>query len=300
MELWGGTALVLGAGGGLGRAIAIALAREGVNVALGDIDEGALAATATAVQENGAQGLPIVWDITDIDAAAGHARAVLRSDLSDILINNTGGPSPGTAQGVPPDTWRAQFNAMVLAVIAPHGPRVAGMRARKWGRIVTSTSSGVVSPIPNLAVSNALRMSLVGWSKTLAPRGPRPTESRRTSSCRAASPTGRIRFLDEQKAKRENRSLESVIAESTDAILPPVATESRRNTATRLPFLPAIVPPTSRARSFASMAATSRASDREPLASLVTAGPSCRAAFRRHARCAQPRRRRKSRGEGVG
>ncbi|MFX5710170.1 SDR family oxidoreductase, partial [Acinetobacter baumannii] len=43
-----------------------------------------------------------------------------------------------------------------------------GMRARRWGRIVTSTSSGIVAPIANLGISNALRRSRVGWSKTLA------------------------------------------------------------------------------------------------------------------------------------
>jgi len=91
------------------------------------------------------------------------------------------------------------------------------MRAQRWGRIITSTSSGVVAPIPNLGISNALRLSLVGWSKTLA---------REVASAGITSniilpgriATDRIRFLDEAKAKREGRPVEQVIAESTAAI----------------------------------------------------------------------------------
>ena len=91
------------------------------------------------------------------------------------------------------------------------------MRQRKWGRIVTSTSSGVVAPIANLGISNALRMTLVGWSKTLAREvGQDGITSNIVLPGRIA--TGRIRFLDEQKAKRENRSVDDVSAESTASI----------------------------------------------------------------------------------
>jgi NAD(P)-dependent dehydrogenase (short-subunit alcohol dehydrogenase family) len=65
-----------------------------------------------------------------------------------------------------------------------HGPPCCQECGRGWGRVITSTSSGVVAPIPNLGLSNALRMSLVGWSKTLARRSG-GTGSPPTSSCRA-------------------------------------------------------------------------------------------------------------------
>jgi 3-oxoacyl-[acyl-carrier protein] reductase len=91
------------------------------------------------------------------------------------------------------------------------------MRTRKWGRIVTSTSSGVVAPIPNLGISNALRLSLVGWSKTLARE-----VGRDGITVNIVLPgriaTGRITFLDEQKAKRENRSIDDIVTESTGSI----------------------------------------------------------------------------------
>jgi 3-oxoacyl-[acyl-carrier protein] reductase len=91
------------------------------------------------------------------------------------------------------------------------------MRQRKWGRIVTSTSSGVVAPIPNLGISNALRLSLVGWSKTLAREvGRDGITSNIVLPGRVA--TKRILFLDEKKAERENRPVADVTAESTASI----------------------------------------------------------------------------------
>jgi 3-oxoacyl-[acyl-carrier protein] reductase len=106
---------------------------------------------------------------------------------------------------------------MVLSVIAITDRVLPGMRARKWGRVITSASSGVVAPIPNLAMSNALRLSLVGWSKTLAREVARDgITANIVVPGRVA--TDRIRFLDEAKAGREGRTVEAVAAESTSSI----------------------------------------------------------------------------------
>ena len=86
----------------------------------------------------------------------------------DILVNNSGGPPPTSALATSTDIWTAQFDAMVLSLIGLTTALVPGMRERRWGRIITVASAGVVAPIPNLAVSNALRSALLGWSKTLA------------------------------------------------------------------------------------------------------------------------------------
>jgi 3-oxoacyl-[acyl-carrier protein] reductase len=135
----------------------------------------------------------------------------------DVLINNTGGPPPTPATVQDPTLWSKSFHSMVLSVIAITDRVLAGMRSKKWGRIITSTSSGVVAPIPNLGISNALRLSLVGWSKTLAREvGRDGITANIVLPGRVA--TARIAFLDEQKAKREGRSLEDVAEESTASI----------------------------------------------------------------------------------
>jgi 3-oxoacyl-[acyl-carrier protein] reductase len=212
------TALVTGAGGGLGRAIAIALAREGVKVVLADINAAALDAAAKVVRETGSEVLALEWDIGDlsvVDARVGTIEE--RFGSVDILVNNTGGPPPTPASGQAAEVWEKHFRSMVMSVIAITDRVLPGMRAKQWGRVVTSASSGVIAPIAGLAISNALRMSLVGWSKTLARE-----VGRDGITANMVVPgrigTDRIRFLDEAKAKREGRTVESVSAESTASI----------------------------------------------------------------------------------
>ncbi|MGX9182162.1 SDR family oxidoreductase [Mesorhizobium sp. BHbdii] len=214
----GKTALVLGAGGGLGGAIARALAREGAQIACGDIGKEAAQATVEAIRANGGEATAVVWDLADRDAiprvlseAAGTFGPI------DILVNNTGGPPPTPASGQDASAWLKHFEAMVLSVIALTDAVLPGMRDCQWGRVITSTSSGVLAPIANLGLSNALRLSLVGWSKTLARE-----VGLDGITCNVVVPgriaTQRIKFLDEQKAKREDRDVESVSSESTASI----------------------------------------------------------------------------------
>src|SRR5215207_11422731 len=157
LGLKGKTALVLGAGGGLGMAIAAMLAREGARLAIGDIDPSALERTATEVSQVGSEALSLPWDLADLSQIDGHVSSIERQfGPVDVLINNTGGPPPTPASGQAPELWSKHFQAMVLSVIALTDRVLPGMRDRKWGRIITSTSSGVVAPIPNLGISNAL------------------------------------------------------------------------------------------------------------------------------------------------
>jgi 3-oxoacyl-[acyl-carrier protein] reductase len=208
------TALVFGGGGGLGGAIARALSAEGANVAVADIDESAAEKTAQGL----ARAIAIGWDIADLPVAPERIRRI-EAELGpvDILINNTGGPPPTPASGQTPELWSKHFDQMVRSVIGVTDLVLPGMRARKWGRVITSTSSGVVAPIPNLGISNALRLALVGWSKTLAREvGRDGITANIVLPGRIA--TNRIVFLDEQKASRENRPVADITAESTAAI----------------------------------------------------------------------------------
>ena len=218
LGLKGKTALVLGAGGGLGRAIATSLAREGAKVAVAGRSAESLEPTLAEIKAAGAEGLPLVWDLADLGAIDPQIAVVeQRFGPVDVLVNNTGGPPPTTAAGQDVALWSKQFQAMVLSVIAVTDRVLPGMRSRKWGRVVTSTSSGVVSPIPNLGMSNALRSTLVGWSKTLAREvGRDGVTVNIVLPGRVA--TKRIIALDEAKAKRESRPVNEVAAESAGSI----------------------------------------------------------------------------------
>jgi len=218
LGLEGKTALVLGAGGGLGGAISRTLAAEGVNVAVADINSAAASATVREITTVHRRAMPITWDLTDLGAIQANVAAIeTEFGEVDILVNITGGPPPTPAAGQAPSVWSKHFQMMVLSVIAITDRVLPGMRKRKWGRIITSTSSGVIAPIPNLSISNALRLSLVGWSKTLAREVARDGITVNiVLPGRIATP--RITFLDEQKAKRESRTVADVMVESTRSI----------------------------------------------------------------------------------
>lgn len=211
-------ALVTGAGGGLGGAIALALAQEGARIVAADINPAALETVASAVRATGAQVMTLEWDLGDLSVIDARIGAIEQSfGKVDILVNNTGGPPPTPAFGQPADVWERHFRSMVLSVIGITDRVLPGMKEKRWGRVVTSASSGVVAPIAGLAISNALRMSLVGWSKTLAREvGADGITANLVVPGRIG--TDRIRFLDEAKAKREGRSVEAVSAESTASI----------------------------------------------------------------------------------
>jgi 3-oxoacyl-[acyl-carrier protein] reductase len=216
--LKGKTALVLGGGGGLGRAIARSLATEGANVAAAGIGSASIDGAVADLKVIGGKCMGLIWDLADLSVVNANISKI-ESELGhvEILINNTGGPPPGSAAGQDPALWASQFQSMVLSVIAITDRVLPGMKSRGWGRIITSTSSGVISPIPNLAISNALRLSLVGWSKTLAREvGKDGITANIVVPGRIA--TSRVAALDNAKAKREERSVDEVTAESQGTI----------------------------------------------------------------------------------
>ncbi|PAP92069.1 SDR family oxidoreductase [Mesorhizobium wenxiniae] len=218
LGLNGKVALVLGGGGGLGGAIAQTLAREGAIVAVADIAMDAAVKTVAAIEGGSTRAMALGWDLADLNAIGQNLSNIEnRFGSIEILVNITGGPPPTPVSGQDPAAWRKHFDSMVLSVIAITDAVLPAMREKKWGRIITSASSGVVSPIPNLGISNALRLSLVGWSKTLAGEvGRDGVTANVVLPGRIA--TQRIAFLDEQKAKREGSTVADVSAQSEASI----------------------------------------------------------------------------------
>lgn len=213
------TALVLGAGGGLGGGIARALTAEGARVALADRDIEAARRAADTIVSAGGVAAPFAVDLgnaQDRAALVGQVQAAFGA--VDVLINNSGGPPPTPASGVAPAEWSRHFEAMVVALIDITDRVLPAMRARRWGRIVTSTSSGVIAPIPNLALSNALRLSLLGWSKTLA-REVAPDGVTVNVVVPGRIATARTRQLDVAKAQREGKDA-AAIEQASAATIP--------------------------------------------------------------------------------
>ncbi len=163
-------ALVLGSTRGIGRAIAGTLAEEGATVAVCGRDADVAAATAKEIAgRTGATARSYGVDLMEAASVAALIEAVT-SDWGgvDILVNNGGGPPPGPVTGVDEGLWSRQFRAMFLSLVDITNAFLPGMRERGWGRVLVTSSSGIVQPIPGLGISNTLRGALLGWAKTLA------------------------------------------------------------------------------------------------------------------------------------
>jgi len=170
MGLTGKRALVLASSRGLGLGIAEALAAEGCEVLMCGRSTQRLAELAETITARGAgraQGITVdLSDPASVDTLVAESERCLGG--VDILVNNTGGPPPGRMVDADMAVLAAQFDTMALRLMTLTQRLLPGMRERGWGRVLTVASSGVIQPIPTLGLSNAIRSTLVGWSKSLA------------------------------------------------------------------------------------------------------------------------------------
>jgi len=166
----GKRALVLASSRGLGLGIARALADEGVHVLLCGRSADKLKANADAI--NAAGRGKADWVEADLSDAnfVDTILAAVHHKLGgiDILVNNTGGPTPGTAEEMTAEQLYNFFQSLVVRVIPLTNALLPLRQTQGFGRILTVASSGVSEPLPNLDVSNPLRAALVGGKKTLA------------------------------------------------------------------------------------------------------------------------------------
>lgn len=164
-------ALLLAASGGLGKASALALAREGVSVAVSSSSlDRAQAAAAEIAAETGQHTVGLLGDLSDpanIETLVAQATKDLGGDI-DILLLNHGGPPMQSAMDVSQDHMTDQINMMVLSQIAAAQAIVPGMVARGWGRVFMVGASAISQPIPNNVLSNMFRNALAQYCKTLA------------------------------------------------------------------------------------------------------------------------------------
>ena len=161
MGIRGKTALVCAASKGLGRACAMALAQEGVNVIITARGKEALEATAADIRS--LTGVTVIAVAGDITTPEGRKAALAAAPQIDILINNAGGPAPGDFRDWDRDIWIKALDANMLTPIELIKATVDGMIARKFGRIVNITSGAVKAPIDILGLSNGARSGLTGF-----------------------------------------------------------------------------------------------------------------------------------------
>lgn len=162
--------LVNAASQGIGAATAEAFAREGARIAITAREARALEQTAERIAAGtGAQVLPVACDLTDaaqIQAMVG--KVVAHYGTVHALVNNAGGPPHGSADHVKDEDWQRAFALTLMSAVRTTQAVLPHMRRQRWGRIVNISSYSVKQPIPDIMLSNSLRLAVAGWAKTLA------------------------------------------------------------------------------------------------------------------------------------
>ncbi len=162
----GRKALLSGASRGLGKACALALAAEGVDVTIVARRRDVLEQTGAEIAQ--ATGAAVTTVAGDITTEQGRAAAIEACPQPDILLNNADGPLPGDYRDWSRADWIAALDAMMLSPIEMMRLTVDGMMARGFGRIVNIVSRSVKIPQIELGLSNGARSGLVGFVAGLA------------------------------------------------------------------------------------------------------------------------------------
>jgi len=166
LGLKGRKAVICASSRGLGRACAIALAREGCSVTINGLNPDRLAATAAEIR--GLTGAPVAPVVANINTETGRAALAAACPDADILVNNNEGPPPGKLADWNHDDWLGALEANMLAAVFMIKALLPGMRERKFGRIVNITSAMVKSPSPTMGLSTAARAGLTALCKSLS------------------------------------------------------------------------------------------------------------------------------------
>jgi NAD(P)-dependent dehydrogenase (short-subunit alcohol dehydrogenase family) len=150
--LSGQSALITGAGRGIGKAIALRLAADGARVTLAARSLQQIEAVADEIRAAGGEAAAVETDVTDHDAAT-HAVAVAnRFGRVSILVNNAGVPGPyGPIGVINPLEWWASQKVHVLGPLLFMSAVIPGMRARGGGRIINIVSRAALEPIAHMS-----------------------------------------------------------------------------------------------------------------------------------------------------
>ncbi|HIQ01282.1 MAG TPA: SDR family oxidoreductase [Anaerolineales bacterium] len=219
LGLKGKVALVTAASRGLGRAVARQLAEEGAALAICARQADRLEATGAAIRRaTGVDVLAVPADVSvpeDVDRLA--ETTLDRFGRIDILIANAGGPPPGRFLDLTPDDWEAAARLTLMSAVRLCYGVVPLMRTRGGGSIVAMTSVSVKQPLPNLLLSNSLRLAVIGLVKSMADELA-PDGIRVNAVCPGWTRTERVEELLQDRAARSGTTPEEEAAKITAAI----------------------------------------------------------------------------------
>lgn len=170
VEFPGGRAVIVGGGDGIGRAIVRALARMGVGVFIGDIDEHAAQAAAAELKEAGAEAWAARCDVADDDSVSAFADAAFAAlGRVDLLFNHAGASVGGLLEEIGSADWQWMLNINLVGLGRSCRAFLPRMTAQGGGHIVnTSSGLGLFHDLPAAAPYIASKAGIIAYSRALA------------------------------------------------------------------------------------------------------------------------------------
>jgi 3-oxoacyl-[acyl-carrier protein] reductase len=209
LDLVGRRAALMASSDGIGKAIACALAREGVHVMMSGRDADKLAAAVLEAKAAAGHGAQVAGVSVDLGTPEGPASVVEGAVAAygglDILLTNAGGPPAGPLLGFDDETWQRVFESVLLSVARGARAALPHLEASEQGRIVSIASSSIKATLPTLGFSNIFRPGIHGLVKTLAEElGPKGITVNLIAPGKID--TARVRWLDDARAERSGMS----------------------------------------------------------------------------------------------
>jgi 3-oxoacyl-[acyl-carrier protein] reductase len=217
--LRGKRAIVMAASRGLGYASALGLAREGCQLIICSRDQERIEAAADTIRKE--TGSPVKAIVADVSSAS-EAKRLVDAAVSEyggleIVVHNAGGPPAGETLAMTEEQWQKAFEQNLLSFTRIVGAAAPEMKKAGYGRVLTIASSSIKQPIPNLALSNALRAGVWGIAKTLS-RELAPQGILVNVIAPGRIDTERIAELDQANAQKSGKSVEDVRKASVGGI----------------------------------------------------------------------------------
>jgi 3-oxoacyl-[acyl-carrier protein] reductase len=212
-------AVVAAASKGLGRSVALELAKEGARIAICSRNRDQLRQTAEFIHaETGAE---VYYEPVDV-SRGDEVRAFVTNTASrfseiHVLVTNAGGPPAGLFVSLRPQDWLNAFHLNLMSVVRLCAEVVPYMQRNRWGRIINVTSISVKQPLDGLMLSNSIRAAVVGFAKTLSNEVAR-YNILVNNVCPGYTRTERVEELSASMAERKGVSKDRIVAAWEESI----------------------------------------------------------------------------------
>lgn len=214
LGIHGKHAIICASSRGLGRACAVSLAREGVNVTINGRDPKALAEVSEVC---GSAGVSVQSVLGDITLASTREALLSVCPQPDILVTNNGGPPPGVLKDWDYSAWIGALEANMITHLLMIRAVLDGMVERRFGRVINITSAMVKTPKAPMGLSTGARTGLTSVSKALSAEVAHANVTINNMLPERIN-TGRQKYMAEMQAERQKITVEEAYQQIADTI----------------------------------------------------------------------------------